>query len=60
ATHRAGPDLTSPYFPLHLPHKTTLRKPRPFPAALRLPGREWDSAERFAKKHLPPSNRKAG
>ena len=30
------------------------------PAALRLPGREWDSAERFAKKHLPPSNRKAG
>ena len=31
-----------------------------FPAALRLPGREWDSAERFAKKHLPPSNRKAG
>ncbi|WP_262580232.1 hypothetical protein, partial [Klebsiella pneumoniae] len=31
-----------------------------FPAALRLPGREWDSAERFAKKHLPPSNRKGG
>ncbi|GKJ73265.1 hypothetical protein NUKP33_26320 [Klebsiella variicola] len=21
---------------------------------------EWDSAERFAKKHLPPSNKKAG
>ncbi|WP_211116244.1 hypothetical protein, partial [Klebsiella pneumoniae] len=30
------------------------------PAALRLPGREWDSAERFAKKHPPPLNRKAG
>ncbi|OVT74763.1 hypothetical protein BME38_05300 [Klebsiella pneumoniae] len=30
------------------------------PAALRLPGREWDSAERFAKKHPPLSNRKAG
>ncbi|MBX4563021.1 hypothetical protein CF042_27600 [Klebsiella pneumoniae] len=31
-----------------------------FPAALRLPGREWNSAERFAKKHPPPLNRKAG
>ncbi|HBX2489441.1 TPA: hypothetical protein MJD06_16585 [Klebsiella pneumoniae] len=30
------------------------------PAALRLPGREWDSAERFAKIYPPLSNRKAG